>query len=397
MHRFDGRREARRRLVRTRHVQAHRLGQRPRASRELTAEDCLRLALHGLVQPRCSRRSPGPTRKRSQARRLERRLQRLEKLHRLDEHRPLGESKVPALIFRVTPSSLLLKRSLAALAVVLGLAALSATAASADASFEDPPGDAPRAAPDVTTVAVSNTPDGNVTFQITIANYQALPPPPGSRVHLSLAFDLDKNPSTGDVVGDEAQAVFLNLLVNNGAVDFRRWNGSEMVDVPETNMSSSLSAGVLTFTVNRSELVGAAGFAFRVEALTFVDGVGPALDFAPDDGYWTYDLVFPPPPPPTLSATKPVGTPTRPVAGRKFTVRSVVTRSDTGETVTAGSVRCAARIGTARLRAEGRFRTGRAQCVMTVPLKARGKTLRGSIAVRAAGASVTTAYSFRIV
>ena len=146
-----------------------------------------------------------------------------------------------------------MKRSLAALAAALAVAALSAAAASADASFDDPAGDNQGAAPDITTVAVSNTPDGNVTFQITIANYQVLPPPPGARVHLSLFLDLDKNESTGQF-GKEAEAIFVNILVNNGAVDFRRWDGSEMVDVPETNMSSSLSAGVLTFTINRSEL-----------------------------------------------------------------------------------------------------------------------------------------------
>lgn len=296
---------------------------------------------------------------------------------------------------RVAMGASSLKRSRAALTIALALSALAAAAASADASFEDPAGDILGAAPDVTTVAVSNTPDGNITFQITIANYQALPPPPSARVHLALFFDLDRNQSTGEL-GNEAEAVFVNILVNNGAVDFRRWDGSQMVDVPETKMSSSLSAGVLAFTVNRSELSNVTGFAFRVEALTFVDGVGPRFDFAPDEGYWTYDLVVPPPPPPPLSASKPVGTPTRPVAGRRFTVRSVVTRSDTGEAVTAGSVMCTARVGTVRLPAEGRFRVGRAQCVMAVPRKAKGKALRGSMAVRAVGASVTTRYSFRV-
>jgi hypothetical protein len=293
-------------------------------------------------------------------------------------------------------TGVLLKRSLAALAIPLAVAALSAAAASADSSFEDPAGDTLGAAPDLTTVAVSNSPGGDITFQTTVANYQALPPPPSARVHLALFLDLDENESTGEL-GNEAEAVFVNILVNNGAVDFRRWDGSQMVDVPETNMSSSLSAGVLTFTVNRTELLNVTGFAFRVQALTFVDGGGPRFDLAPDEGYWNYDLVFPPPPPPTLSASKPVGTPTRPVAGRRFTVRSTVTRSDTGEAVTAGSVKCNVRVGAARLRADGRFRAGRAQCVMAVPLRARGKTLRGSMTVRAAGASVTKPYSFRIV
>ena len=218
-----------------------------------------------------------------------------------------------------------MKRWLASLAVALALAALCAAVASADELFEDPAGDNQGVAPDVTTVEVSNTADGTVTFRITIANYQTLPQPPSARAHLALYLDLDKNESTGEF-GREAEAIFVNLLVNNGAVNFLRWDGSQMVDVPETNMSSSLSAGVLTFTISRRELLDATGFTFLIQALTFVDGVGPRFDYAGDP--WTYDLVFPPPPPPTLSATKPVGTPARPVAGRRFTVRSVVTRSD---------------------------------------------------------------------
>ena len=280
-------------------------------------------------------------------------------------------------------------------AATLVLAACCAGAARADETFEDPSGDTLGTASDVTTVAVSNTSDGTITFQITIANYAALPQPPGARSHLSLHFDLDRNPDTGEA-GDEAQAFFVNLHVNNGAVDFKRWDGSAMVDAPETDMSSSLAGGVLTFTIQRSELLDATGFDFRVFAVTVVDGVGPGFDFAPDGGYSRYDLVFPPPPPPTLSTTRAVATPPRPVAGRRFTVRFVVTRSDTGATVATGSARCPARIGMASLRAQGRFRGGRAECTMAIPARAKGKLLRGSIVVRAAGATVTTAYRFRV-
>lgn len=292
-----------------------------------------------------------------------------------------------------------MKRLLTSLVAVLAVAAFAAAGASADESFEDPVFDAPSGVPDITTVAVANTTEGVVTFQITIDNFEALPQPPGSRAHLSVAFDLDKNPATGDVGGEEAVAVFANILANNGAVDLWRWDGSQMVDAPETNTSSSLSGGVLTLTTSRSELLDVTSLAFRIEALTVVDGAGsPRFDFAPDDGWWTYDLVPAlAPPRPTLSATKPVGTPRRPVAGRTFTVRSVVTRSDTGGAVTAGLVRCTARVATARLRVQGRFRAGRAQCVVAVPPKAKGKTLRGSITVSAAGASVSKPYSFRVV
>ena len=86
----------------------------------------------------------------------------------------------------------------------------------------------------------------------------------------------------------------------------------------------------------------------------------------------------------------------RPIAGRTFTVRSLITRSDTDEPVASGSVRCSARIGKVRLRAVGRFRVGRAQCGMVIPRMTSRKTLRGSITVRAEGASVTSPYSFRI-
>jgi hypothetical protein len=288
-----------------------------------------------------------------------------------------------------------MRRSLATLATAFAVAALAAAVASADQSFEDPAGDNQGIAPDITAVDVSNTPDRNITFRITIANYAALPPPPGARAHLTLFFDLDKNEGTGEF-GMEAQAVFVNLLVNNGAVNFWRWDGSAMVDVPETNMSSSLSAGVLTFTINRSELLEITGFVFAIQALTFVDGVGPHFDHAPEGEPWIYDLVFPPPPPPTLSATKPIGTPARPVAGRRFTVSSLITRSDTGEAVTSGPVTCVARTGNTRLRTQGRFRSGRAQFVMVVPRAARAKTLRGTMTIRAAGASVTRAFSFPV-
>ena len=81
------------------------------------------------------------------------------------------------------------------LAGVLGAVSLLvvAGAALAAASFSDPPGDN-NAAPDVTTVAVSETPDGNLTIAATLANYQALP----ANSWVNLWFDLDSNQQTGD-------------------------------------------------------------------------------------------------------------------------------------------------------------------------------------------------------
>ena len=85
-------------------------------------------------------------------------------------------------------------RARVALKLVVGVVGAAsvffgAGVALAAASFSDTPGDN-NAAPDVTTVAVSETPDGNLTIAATIANYQALP----ANSWVNLWFDLDSNP-----------------------------------------------------------------------------------------------------------------------------------------------------------------------------------------------------------
>jgi hypothetical protein len=97
-----------------------------------------------------------------------------------------------------------------------------------------------------------------------------------------------------------------------------------------------------------------------------------------------------------LTATKPKGAPTAPRAGKPFVVSSTITRSDTFETVSAGSVVCVVRAGATRVRAVGRFRGGSAQCAMTVPKSASRKTLRGTITVSALDTSVSKPFSFRV-
>jgi hypothetical protein len=77
-------------------------------------------------------------------------------------------------------------------------------------------------------------------------------------------------------------------------------------------------------------------------------------------------------------------------------VSSTITRSDTFETVSAGSVVCVVRAGATRVRAVGRFRGGSAQCAMTVPKSASRKTLRGTITVSALDTSVSKPFSFRV-
>jgi hypothetical protein len=277
---------------------------------------------------------------------------------------------------------------LVTLAVILALAGLSASAtALADESFLDASGDMtmPGLGPDITTVQVTTAPDGLITFRVAIANYETLP----LKSFVAIFFDLDRNPDTGGQ-GDEARVGWVPDL----GLTFEKWNGTEFVAAPADALTAGFASGVFTLTIPRAELSGLTSFAFYAGALV-IDGANVGIDLAPgNEMRWHYDVVASRV---ALSATRPVGKPARPVAGRQFSVSAVVTRSDTGAAVRAGSITCAARVGKARLRAVGRFMAGRAHCVMTVPRAAKGRTLTGTLTIRSADATITRRYSFRVV
>ena len=87
----------------------------------------------------------------------------------------------------------------------------------------------------------------------------------------------------------------------------------------------------------------------------------------------------------------------RPRAGRRFTVSVRVVRTDTGSALASGRVSCTARAGgrSVRLMSRG-LRRGWARCTWSVPRRARGQTLRGSIRVRAFGHVATRSFALRV-
>jgi hypothetical protein len=284
---------------------------------------------------------------------------------------------------------------LALLATLVTL--LTGTQASADVAFEDALGDQRNmeelVAPDITSVSVSNTPDGVITFQVTIANHTTLPP----RSRIAVLFDLDRRQATG-FTGFEYAFSHETDDTGQAQLKFERWDEANLeFDVlPNTGIVSEFSNGVYTFRIPRGRLQNTILFEFGMYAAALHPAAEAksAVDDAPNAELWRYELVGLPAP--RLSTQRLVVIPTRPVAGRPFTVQALVRRSDSGETVTAGSVRCTARVGTTRLRARGGFGGDRAQCVVSVPRTARGKTLRGTLIVRAVGASVSRPFSYRI-
>lgn len=267
-------------------------------------------------------------------------------------------------------------------------------------SYQDSSGENP-AAPDITTLTVSNTDAGVVQFRIAIPNRAQL-----SQDMLMLLFvDTDANAMTGDPESLGADYV---IQVFGGEAALFRWDGSDFTrragDPPATSLIFSYQAGV-TITMSAAELGNTTKFGFAVIAISGVtidpatgdvDFTNAVADVAPATGagLYQYEVKITPP---TLVVRSLKPTPKVPTAGRTFTLKLVAARSDTGAVVQNGRVTCVGRIGTARLRAQAqRVQGGAATCTWNIPLKAKGKTFRGSVAVVFEGLRASQAYSSKV-
>lgn len=255
------------------------------------------------------------------------------------------------------------------------------------AAFSDPTSDED-AAPDITSVRVTDAKDGWVSFAISTPNYATLP---GESV-LVLEIDSDNRESTGD----EGSEILITSVAGEPALE--RWNADTQTwgdDTSPTRVRTRNEGNLVTVDVHRSELGESARFGFAVIAAdidTFSETV-LAVDFAPDDrAYFKYSLVNKPAL--RLIAGKTLGTPLRPRAGKPFTVSLPVRRSDTNRVITSGAVSCNVTAAGKKVPAAGRVRAGRAQCTFVVPRNA--SAVRGSLTVRSGGTAVTARFSFKV-
>jgi hypothetical protein len=254
------------------------------------------------------------------------------------------------------------------------------------------------AAPDVTSVEVSDSPQGPVAFRIATPNYPSLPP--GKEVGLVLAL-AGRSP-----LEDE---LFLTYVSTTRQLVVEREERGLAVPVePPAGADSSYEDGVLVASLDRSELEGSSAFRLGVVTADLVgpgEGEGPgslgeleAVDVAPDgllDGKrYIYHLTNPAPI--RLAADAPSGFPLVPVAGRSFEVRVLVRRSDAFGVVRSGSVGCAATVGGKRVPTSGAFARGRARCTLLLPRASRPTTLRGTMTIHAVGKTVTTRFVFPV-
>jgi hypothetical protein len=293
---------------------------------------------------------------------------------------------------------------LAVVSALLVVTTGSATAAGS-MSFADPALDG-GAAPDITTVAVSNDDQGLITFRVTIANRVVLGV--DDTIALPLATN-DPDLATGSrkdganyVVGLDATGAFL-----------LKWGGSSMEAVAPkpASLTGSFSGGDATITVRQEDL--APGFpdmsvpiSFNFYALGLVVNAAKvtAEDDAPDGtSFWSYRI---------SSALRQIVTnfdaDKSVKAGKTLTVFLGLAHGDTGDAVRAGKVTCKARIGSRTLKGSGKFFTSprrigegvvqspAALCSWKVPKTAGKKTIRGSIAVSESGFRTTRPFTTKV-
>jgi hypothetical protein len=290
-------------------------------------------------------------------------------------------------------------RILGATAALVAFAALPASAGvaapqAASKTFEDSTGEDAQG-PDVTTVVVSNTNAGLITFKVNIPNRATFT----EDMLVDIDVDADNNPATGDPETLGAEYA-IELFQSNVALF--KWDGRTFsrtaTDPPQTSLVFSYAAGP-TVKISAAELGNTTRFNFGAIAVSGIvidqngdpDFSKARADLAPDagHGFWNYEVNTTP-----LKLLAKKFTAPRPRAGALYTVRLVAARNDTGAIVESGQVTCKASVAGKALAARTRRIVNKeARCTWLIPSTARGQTLRGSIAVAHEGKKLTKTFS----
>ena len=286
------------------------------------------------------------------------------------------------------------------LALLAVLIAVGSAGAANSVTFQDSTGEDP-AAPDITTVVVSNDDKGALSFRINIPSRPQLT----RDILLDLFIDSDASPATGDPNSLGADYVIQLFL---GEIALFKWDGADFTrragDPPATTLNYSWTGGV-TIRISATELGNTKALGFAVLAISGlviddvtgnIDDTNAVSDVAPasGSGFWRYDVKVAPARLVFRSLTM---APKTPKAGKTFTVRMAATRSDTNAAIVNGQVDCTARAGTRAVRPTSeRFVGGQAVCVMKIPAGTKGKTLRGTITIIFEGKRLVRPFSAKI-
>ena len=305
-----------------------------------------------------------------------------------------SRARVPSLVAMRALRPVILLALLAALLAVVPAGASNTT------TYQDSTGENP-AAPDITTIVVSNDDTGTITFRINIPNRPQLT----RDILVDMLLDTDANPATGDpdnLGADYAIDVFL------GEVALFKWDGTGLTRTPGNPPAITLIyswAGGVTIKISAAELGNTKKFGFGVVAVSGVvfdettgnvDFTNAVADAAPAGiaGLYSYEVKIAPARVVFKSLTK---TPANPKAGKTFTVRMAATRSDTGAPIVNGQVDCTAKAGAKGVKPKSeKFVGGQAVCIFTIPAGTTGKTLRGTITMIFEGKKLTRPFTAKI-
>jgi hypothetical protein len=268
--------------------------------------------------------------------------------------------------------------------------------ASNSQTFADSTGENP-AAPDVTSIVLSNDDAGLITFQTNVSNRPALTPDMLFWVFL----DTDDNSATGDTVANGADYV---IQLVSGFVDLFKWNGSDFVaTTSESTLVYSYPSTGPTIKVNASELGGVKAFNFSVLAISGVafDSSGQpdlsrsSADLAPDPGHGMYAYKLSTAVKLNVVSFRVAPTPAK--AGKSFAATIGATESDTNGPIEKGTVSCRATLGGRPFAGVGGgIVNGLAICQWKLPKTAKGKRLSGTVSVTVQGATVTRTFAVRV-
>jgi hypothetical protein len=258
-------------------------------------------------------------------------------------------------------------------------------------TFQDSTGERPDS-PDITTVVVSNTNSGELSFKIN----------PFTRVTddmlIDIDIDSDASPSTGDPEGggtDYAIELF------RGSANLFKWDGTNFSRRQNDPPQATLTFSGPEIKINASELGSTTHLKFDVIVITGIavdssgdlDFTNARADVAPDAGHglWDYPVKTAPL---RLVAKSFALSPRRPVAGRALTASLTVARNDTGAVLKGGSVICSATVGGVRVAVRvHKFVGTQARCAWQIPSSARGKSIRGSITVVFEGKKISRSFA----
>jgi hypothetical protein len=274
---------------------------------------------------------------------------------------------------------------------VVGAASLKNASGTTTVTFRDAVGEDP-AGPDIASVVVSADGNRRLAFRIVVPNRPALT----EDMRMRIWIDADDNLSTGLATQDRPDLRGLDYFVlvdrwelglglarlfeckgstcgGRFAVSFSYMNGGSF-DI------NAVDIGILHRQRLRFRVEMSSGWAF--DPSKGYDATNVHVDAAPDGGlYWRFDMR-------PLLVTSFDATPMTPHAGSSYALRMSAVRTATGKAAR-GKVACSFKVDGLSLhpRTSG-FRAGSAVCAFVVPLEAKGKRYRSSIALLVANERV---------